>query len=106
MDHELTSQGLPSNDKGDHEGRIFLSHPYRNNGFFLLNIKYLVFFSKGWYGVCVIELSHMGKNRGNSESGVQIIEPRHEISNNMVCATSKGSDMSLIRAFASHIHIL
>ena len=35
----------------------------------------------------------------------QIFEPRHEISNNVVCATSKGSDQpahtrSLIRAFA------
>ena len=35
-----------------------------------------------------------------------IYEPRHEISNNVVCATSKGSDQtahkrSLIRAFAS-----
>ena len=35
-----------------------------------------------------------------------IIEPRHEISNNVVCATSKGSDQpahmrSLIRPFAS-----
>ena len=35
-----------------------------------------------------------------------INEPRHEISNNVVCATSKGSDQpahmcSLIRAFAS-----
>ena len=38
-------------------------------------------------------------------------EPRHEISNNMVCATSKGSDQqahmhSLIRAFASRLNIL
>ena len=38
-------------------------------------------------------------------------EPRHEISNNVVCATSKGSDQpvhtrSLIRAFASRLHIL
>ena len=38
-------------------------------------------------------------------------EPRHEISNNMVCATSKGSDQpahmrSLIRAFASRLTIL
>ena len=37
-----------------------------------------------------------------------IIEPRHEISNNVVCATSKASDQpahvrSLIRAFASRI---
>ena len=34
-----------------------------------------------------------------------VYEPRHEISNNVVCATSKGSDQpahmrSLIRAFA------
>ena len=39
------------------------------------------------------------------------IEPVHEISNNMVCATSKGSDQpahtrSLIRAFASLLSIL
>ena len=40
-----------------------------------------------------------------------IIEPRHEISNNVVCVTSKGSDQpahvrSLIRAFASRLNIL
>ena len=40
-----------------------------------------------------------------------IYEPRHEISNNVVCATSKGSDQpahtrSLFRAFASHLNIL
>ena len=38
-------------------------------------------------------------------------EPAHEISNNVVCATSKGSDQpahtrSLIRAFASRLSIL
>ena len=42
---------------------------------------------------------------------VVIIEPRHEISNNVVCATSKGSDQpahmrSLIRAIASRLNIL
>ena len=41
----------------------------------------------------------------------QQIEPRHEISNNVVCATSKGSyqpahTCSLIRAFASRLNIL
>ena len=41
----------------------------------------------------------------------RIIEPQHEISNNVVCATSKGSDQSahmrsLIRAFASGLNIL
>ena len=40
-----------------------------------------------------------------------INEPRHEISNNVVCATSKGSDQpthtrSLIRAFSSRLNIL
>ena len=40
-----------------------------------------------------------------------IYEPRHEISNNVVCATSKASDQpahtrSLIRAFACHLNIL
>ena len=38
-------------------------------------------------------------------------EPRHEISNNVVCGTSKGSDQpshmcSLIRTFASRLNIL
>ena len=38
-------------------------------------------------------------------------EPRHEICNNVVCATSKASDQpahtrSLIRGFASHLNIL
>ena len=40
-----------------------------------------------------------------------IFEPRHDISNNVVCATSKDSDQpahtrSLIRAFASQLNIL
>ena len=41
---------------------------------------------------------------------IYTFEPRHEISNNMVCATSIGSDQpantrSLIRAFASRLKI-
>ena len=41
----------------------------------------------------------------------KLIEPVHEISNNVVCATIKASDQpahtrSLIRAFASHLSIL
>ena len=40
-----------------------------------------------------------------------LIEPQHEIPNNVVCATSKGSDQpvhtrSLIRAFACRLNIL
>ena len=42
---------------------------------------------------------------------LNIIEPQHEISNNVVCATSKASDQpahtcNLIRAFASPLPIL
>ena len=42
---------------------------------------------------------------------VFIYEPQHEISNNVVCATSEGSDQpvhtrSLIRAFACRLNIL
>ena len=108
----------------DHEGQVFLSHPYMNNGFFfLLPIKFCfsylkkkkkkkkktkkkkhekgftevpeytemqhtydmvtslkqfnditewraavhVFFPTGWYGVCEIECSHMGKYSGNPD---------------------------------------
>ena len=56
---------------------------------------------------------HVTHNTQNGECCVSsnIIEPRHEISSNVVCATSKGSDQpahmrSLIRAFASHMNIL
>ena len=42
---------------------------------------------------------------------MMVIEPVHEISNNVVCATSEASDQpahtrSLIRAFASRLSIL
>ena len=44
-------------------------------------------------------------------TGKNIFEPRHKISNNVVCATSKGSDQpahtrSLIRAFTSRLDSL
>ena len=56
--------------------------------------------------ICLI-----GKIPDNKHFGDYILEPLHEISNNVVCATSKGSDQpaqtrSLIRAFASHLNIL
>ena len=48
---------------------------------------------------------------GGKIPGIIIYEPRHEISNNVVCATSKASDQPahtrrLIRAFASRFNIL
>ena len=44
-------------------------------------------------------------------SGQHIIEPRHDMSNNVVCATSKASDQSahsrtLIRICASRLNIV
>ena len=60
-----------------------------------------------------VDLQHSGLNlsldlqcfrkRINLGSAGQL-EPRHAISNNVVCATSKASD-PLIRAFASHLNI-
>ena len=49
--------------------------------------------------------------RDHAGSAFLKFEPRHEISNNVVCATSKASDQpahtrSLIRAFASRLNIL
>ena len=46
-----------------------------------------------------------------NDEAFTIVEPRHEISNNMVCVTSKASDQpahtpSLIRAFVSRLNIL
>ena len=51
------------------------------------------------------------KKEGHEVHECTIIEPVHEISNNVVCATSKASDQpahthSLIRAFASHLSII
>ena len=53
----------------------------------------------------------LGTGSVNFYSYQSPFDPRHEISNNVVCATSKGSDQpahmrSLIRAFASHLNIL
>ena len=50
-------------------------------------------------------------NQDSVEDMWSTFEPRHDISNNMVCATSKGSDQpahmrSLIRAFTSRWNIL
>ena len=52
---------------------------------------------------------HSMKNQKYNQVPVFIIEPWHEISNNLVCATIKGSDQpahtrSLIRAFTSRLN--
>ena len=53
--------------------------------------------------ICCFELSYRGCE--------ELYEARHEISNNVVCTTSKASDQpahmrGLIRAFASRLNIL
>ena len=71
--------------------------------------------------ICDARYSHKDSLKSISEMFMVVLnlllsivvtyEPRHEISNNVVCATSKASDQpahmrSLIRAFASRLHIL
>ena len=65
-------------------------------------ISYVQNHCKFWTFTLVVELTKIE---------LKIIERRHDISNNVVCATSKGSDQpahmcSLIRAFASRLSIL
>ena len=55
--------------------------------------------------IVIVRLSILSQGQSNT------YEPRHEISSNVVCVTSKGSDQpahmrSLIRAFASRLSIL
>ena len=50
-------------------------------------------------------------SRSNNRNPLERYEPVHEISNNVICATSKASNQpaqtrSLIRAFASRLSIL
>ena len=57
---------------------------------------------------CTFQDAQVGSDCGSRHIK---IEPVHEISNNLVCATSKASDQpahmrSLIRAFASRLSIL
>ena len=54
--------------------------------------------------------SHATKSGFLEFKSRHMYEPRHEISNNVVCASSKASDQpahtrSLIRAFANHLNI-
>ena len=57
------------------------------------------------------ELCKEYNSLNNFEGIIIILELRHEISNNVVCATSKGSHQpghtcTLIRAFSSRLNIL
>ena len=75
-------------------------------------------FQKGWK--TIISQTKVSEKSGNLEKDIEWqswstseipLEPQHEISNNVVYATSKGSDQpahmhSLIRAFASRLNIL
>ena len=70
--------------------------------------------------VCSLEVSHLDPSSELPQLTSQFIrflvpsikyEPPHEVSNNVVCVTSKGSDQpvhmrSLIKAFASRLNSL
>ena len=61
------------------------------------------------YILNLIQVAYALDERVTSEMQ-RLSEPRHEISNNVVCATSKASDQParmhrLIRAFDSHLNI-
>ena len=63
--------------------------------------------------ICKPNSLHLGLNKISFRYFAcrHIIEPRHEISNNVVCVISKASDQSarkrsLIRVFASRLNIL
>ena len=72
--------------------------------------------SSGKLRVLILRCKHMPNCNlllilDTSSFDVHAFEPQHEISNNVVCASSKDSDQpaymcSLIRAFASHLNIL
>ena len=71
------------------------------------NIKHNTIPNENGNGHYNLDETHERKD----DSKKVIIEPRHGISNNVVCATSIGSDQpahtrSLIRAFASRLNIL
>ena len=53
---------------------------------------------------CSAELSM--KKVNNLEPSLQNFEPRHEISNNVVCTTANAQTSLLIRASAIHLNIL
>ena len=64
---------------------------------------------KGYQEMTKLQLAR--KESKDSEESKNTFEQQHEISNNVVCGTSKGSDQpahthSLIRAFASRLNIL
>ena len=66
-------------------------------------------FEMHWENQQVFE--KLGSMQKTTSDNYKLIEPQHEISNNVVCATSKASDQpahtrSLIRAFTSRLNIL
>ena len=105
----------------------FLGHDTQSNIFSYKNMPSTV-----WIGVLCIQNYQIFRKFGNFTSIYRVgivsshhrftnerrrsicslgYEQRHEVSNNEVCATSKGSDKpahthSLIRVFASRLHIL
>ena len=60
--------------------------------------------------VIIVQSVQLSRNSNGTIEITHIHEPRHEISNNVVCATTKGSDQpahmrSLVRVFAIRLSI-
>ena len=63
------------------------------------------------YQIAQKDMLHRKKMLARVKTRISLNEPVHEISNNVVCATSKASDQpahtrSLIRAFARRLNVL
>ena len=122
--YEISNNVVCATSKGSDQcrfapGCIFIKHRLHDQ-----NTPQVQMYTPGVYlhrGVyCAYErglrwyLKKYGDKRRVMCTNIQIrmtFEPRYEISNNVVCATSKGSDQSaymrsLIRAFASHFNIV
>ena len=72
------------------------------------HIKCMFYMRRFYFGLVYIACQD---RRAVMQTDSIIIEPRHELSNNVLCATSKASDQpahahSLIRAFARALNIL
>ena len=81
--------------------------PHFNGSYIFLNFKMSAMVTI--FGIGAVLCSDSSDLK--STTNILLFEPVHEISNNVVCATSKASDQpahmrSLIRAFASRLSIL
>ena len=81
----------------------------------LASSSWRIYYKNIWLTLCMLGNFHRRSYHAHKSAFMYNFEPQnepwHEISNNVVCATSKGSDQpgrtsSLIRVFASRLNIL